>query len=90
MDLDTTPQFLSEHILERRGCPLHYWLGGPEGAPLVVLMHGATVDHRMFNPQVENLVHDYRVLVWDARGHGKSQPLGEGFDVITRVMQYYS
>jgi pimeloyl-ACP methyl ester carboxylesterase len=39
------------------------------------------MDHRMFNPQVEALLPDYRVLVWDARGHGQSQPLGEGFSM---------
>jgi pimeloyl-ACP methyl ester carboxylesterase len=58
-------------------------MGGPEDRPLVVLMHGATVDHRMFNAQVEALIGDYRVLVWDARGHGKSQPMGSGFDIVT-------
>jgi pimeloyl-ACP methyl ester carboxylesterase len=42
-------------------------------------MHGATMDHRMFNAQVEALVADYRVLVWNARGHGQSTPIGEGF-----------
>ena len=79
----TTPLALTESVLERRGCPIHYWLGGPADRPLLVLMHGATVDHRMFNPQVEDLIGAYRILVWDARGHGKSQPIGEGFDLIT-------
>ena len=36
-------------ILERKGCPIHYWLGGSEGRPLVVLTHGACVDHRSFD-----------------------------------------
>jgi len=27
---------LKEAVLEREGCPLHYWVGGPTGAPLVV------------------------------------------------------
>ena len=83
MDYTTTPSGLTSHILERKGCPIHYWLGGPEDRPLIVLMHGATMDHRMFNAQVEELIKDHRVLVWDARGHGRSQPIGEGFDLIT-------
>jgi pimeloyl-ACP methyl ester carboxylesterase len=82
MDYNTTPLTLNEHILERKGCPLHYWIGGPEDKPLIVLMHGGTMDHRMFNPQVEALIPEFRVLVWDARGHGKSQPIGNGFDLI--------
>ena len=45
------------------------------------MMHGATMDHRMFNAQIEALIPNYRVLVWDARGHGKSQPIGAGFSL---------
>ncbi len=36
---------LTEHILERENCHLHYWLGGQTAAPLVVFVHGATIDH---------------------------------------------
>ena len=85
MDFLSTPETLSPRVLSRAGCNLHYWLGGPADAPLVALLHGATMDHRMFNAQVEALRHDYRVLVWDARGHGKSKPLGDGFTLETCV-----
>lgn len=78
-----TPQALTQHELERRGCSLHYWTGGSEIQPVVVMMHGATMNHRMFNAQVEALLPDYRVLVWDARGHGLSQPAG---DAITMAL----
>lgn len=81
IDYKTTPDSLQAHVLERDGCALHYWLGGDAKRPLLVFMHGATMDHRMFNAQVEALVADYRVLVWDARGHGRSQPLGAGFSL---------
>ncbi len=71
-----TPSNLSEQILEHRGCPIHYWTGGREGRPLLVFMHGALMDHRMFNAQVAHFADNYQILVWDARGHGKSQPVG--------------
>jgi len=88
MDFSVTPESLRESVLERNGCAIHYWLAGPEDKPLVVLMHGATMDHRMFNAQVEALVPRYRVLVWDARGHGLSKPIGDAFtlDVCARDM----
>ncbi|MCB9461337.1 MAG: alpha/beta hydrolase [Anaerolineaceae bacterium] len=73
-DFLTTPSSLTEHTIQREGCMVHYWLAGPEDRPLVVMMHGATMDHRMFNAQVDALLPNYRVLVWDARGHGKSLP----------------
>ncbi len=45
----------------------------------MVMTHGATIDHRMFNAQVEALSTNYMVLVWDVRGHGLSRPLPKGF-----------
>lgn len=76
-DYSRTPSVLTEHVLEHHGCSLYYWTGGDTNRPLVVMMHGATMDHRMFNDQITSLASDYSVLVWDARGHGKSQPGGD-------------
>ncbi len=76
---------LLEFVMERKGCPIHYWLGGPEGRPLVVFTHGACVDHRSFNPIVLVVAEKYRVLTWDVRGHGKSQPMGDPLTVPLAV-----
>jgi 3-oxoadipate enol-lactonase len=75
-DYSVTPGGLTQHILQRHGCPMHYWVGGDAARPMVVLLHGATMDHRLFNDQVSALLPEYRVLVWDAPGHGDSQPSG--------------
>jgi pimeloyl-ACP methyl ester carboxylesterase len=40
--------------------------------PLVVLLHGGFLDHRMWNPQLATLPARYRVIAPDARGHGDS------------------
>lgn len=68
------PVSQTEHIIERPGCAIHYWLAGPPDRPLVALLHGATMDHRMFDPQIAALVPQYRILLWDSRGHGHSRP----------------
>jgi hypothetical protein len=39
---------LQELVLERDGCPLHYWVGGPDGAPLEIFTHGANLDNPEF------------------------------------------
>lgn len=78
-DWSRSAEGLEGHVLERRGSPLHYWVGGEPGEPgepAIVFLHGATMDHRMFNAQIPALLGAHRVLVWDARGHGRSRPIG--------------
>jgi 3-oxoadipate enol-lactonase len=74
---------LNKQELKRSGSTLVYWLTGPEKAPLVVLTHGATIDHRTWNSQLRVLEGKYRVLVWDVRGHGQSQPIGNDFTIAS-------
>ena len=77
---------LKEHILERKGCSLHYWVGGKNGQPLVVLTHGACVDHHSFDALAPVVAEKYRVMTWDVRGHGLSQPMDGEFS-ITRAVE---
>ena len=64
-------------IVNRSGCDLHAWVSGPRSAPLVVFIHGATMDHRMFESQLSPLLaRGYQVMTVDLRGHGQSKPLG--------------
>lgn len=67
------------HIIENDGCALHIWSHGRDDAPPVLLSHGATLDHESWAPQIEALAAHYRVLTWDLRGHGLSQPLDGKF-----------
>ena len=78
---------ITEYVFERKGCPLHYWVGGPlaAGRPLVVFTHGACVDHHSFDPTIPVVAQRYRVLNWDVRGHGLSQPMGEPFSLPLAV-----
>ncbi len=63
--------------LEHDGCRLRAWLHGPAEGPLVALTHGVSLDAHTFDRQVPALVEaGYRVLTWDIRGHGRSQPMG--------------
>ena len=73
-------------LLQRGEMAIRYWLAGPDDAPLVVLTHGATADHTMFDDLVPTLVQRYRVLTWDVPGHGLSQPLPADFG-IDRLVQ---
>ena len=62
---------LYPHELVRPDASIRYWTAGTAG-PTVVLLHGATLDHRAWAPQTEALADRFRVVVPDLRGHGES------------------
>ena len=53
------------------GANLYYEIHGSSGDPLV-LVHGSWVDHSSWAAVTPALARDYRVLVYDRRGHSKS------------------
>jgi pimeloyl-ACP methyl ester carboxylesterase len=73
---------LHRHDLIRPDAMIRYWTGGPVKAPIIVLLHGATLDHRAWAPQVEALRDRFRVVVPDLRAHGRSTG---GFDFDAAV-----
>ena len=63
---------MERHELVRPGATIVYRTCGSRRAPVVVLLHGATLDHHAWDAQVETLSARYRVVVPDLRGHGES------------------
>ena len=49
-----------------------YSVDGPAEAPVVVLSNSLGADRGMWDPQVPPLAERYRVVTYDARGHGRS------------------
>ncbi len=58
--------------LPRPGATIRYRVQGPPRADTLVFLHGATLDHRAWAPQVQALRHRFRVVTLDLRGHGES------------------
>lgn len=56
---------------------VYYEDTGGEG-PAVILAHGYGMDHRMFAGQTA-LAPRWRVITWDARGHGRTKSDGQPF-----------
>ncbi|MTJ81820.1 MAG: alpha/beta fold hydrolase [Telmatospirillum sp.] len=50
----------------------HVDIQGPVDAPVLVLLHSLGTDLHLWDPQVEKLKEDYRVVRVDIRGHGLS------------------
>jgi 3-oxoadipate enol-lactonase len=63
---------VEQYELERPDARIQYWVQGVEGAPTVVFLHGATLDHHAWDAQVEVLSEQYRTVTVDLRGHGLS------------------
>jgi 3-oxoadipate enol-lactonase len=57
------------------GTEISYADTGGDG-PVVVLSHGILMDQSMFAPQVQALAPEFRVIVWDQRGHGGTPARG--------------
>lgn len=68
-----------EKIYKKLGCPIHYWISKGKSKKWLIFLHGAGCDHKMFDKQLEYIPNKFSILIWDARGHGKSRPIGEGF-----------
>ena len=51
---------------------VHHVVTGPEDAPVVVLAGSLGATHAMWDPQVPALEKQFRVVRYDARGHGRS------------------
>ena len=68
-------------FLQTNGARLRYELDGPAGAPVVALSNSLSTDLRMWDPQLPALAGKYRVLRYDVRGHGQSQPAPAPYSV---------
>lgn len=51
-----------------------YSISGPEGAPVIALIHGLGLSQAIWREHVPYLAAQYRVLTYDLYGHGKSAP----------------
>jgi len=58
--------------IEANGILVHYELDGPADLPVVMLSHSLACSRVMWDPQMEVLKSDFRVLRYDTRGHGGS------------------
>jgi pimeloyl-ACP methyl ester carboxylesterase len=75
-----------EIAIPRPGCVVHAWVSTEsKSKPLLVLLHGAGLDHRTFDPQIGDLIELCRLALVDVRGHGESRPLRQPFSIDDAV-----
>jgi 3-oxoadipate enol-lactonase len=54
---------------------------GPNGAPVIILIHGFPFNKSMWNEQMEMLTDNYRVIAYDIRGFGNSETGTDDFTI---------
>ena len=59
-------------FLSRDGVKLYYETHGAEALPVLLLSHGYSATSAMWRGQIHALSEKYRLVLWDMRGHGKS------------------
>ncbi|MDQ0382251.1 alpha/beta fold hydrolase [Amycolatopsis thermophila] len=70
----TRPRGESRTVIADDGVALHAEVQGDAGAPVtVVLCHGYALSAASWSFQTPDLVRHARVVLWDQRGHGRSQ-----------------
>ncbi|WP_434590763.1 alpha/beta fold hydrolase [Streptomyces sp. A5-4] len=60
------------------GSRLHVEVHGPDGSPAIVLAHGWTCSTLFWDAQIRALAGEYRVIVYDQRGHGRTPAVAHG------------
>jgi pimeloyl-ACP methyl ester carboxylesterase len=59
---------------------IYFEVHGTENQPVLVFSHGAGLNCRMFDTQVDALQKGYRIVLWDMPGHGLSDRLTKSLD----------
>lgn len=65
---------MDHKILNTERGIVHYWISPLKNHPTMVLLHGATMDHRMFLPQLSYFRKEFQTIAIDLPGHGLSRP----------------
>lgn len=60
------------------GLTVHVRDEGPRDAPVLVLVHGSSASLQTWEPWVERLSDDYRIVTYDQPGHGLTGPTPDG------------
>ena len=60
------------------GLTVHVRDEGPRDAPVLVLVHGSNASLQTWEPWVERLSDDYRIVTYDQPGHGLTGPTPDG------------
>lgn len=62
-----------ERVITLGDGEIHYWVHNAKSEKTLFFLHGAGIDHQMFNDQYQYFGDTYNLVTWDARWHGASR-----------------
>lgn len=85
-----------ELSIRNSDCEVKHWYKEGTERKFIILLHGASCDHFMFEKQVGIFDDSYHIIVWDARAHGLSElnvrqsfSFKEMYDDCLKIFEYY-
>jgi pimeloyl-ACP methyl ester carboxylesterase len=70
------PAGWTDHYVMANGIRIHYWRTGGN-KPVMIMAHGSSDDGLCWTNFAKELTADYDIIMYDARGHGLSDPPAE-------------
>ncbi|MBC7474486.1 MAG: alpha/beta hydrolase [Candidatus Sericytochromatia bacterium] len=67
------PCFGTSNYVKLRGLNFHYLSWGDINKPLIIMLHGFMDHSHTFDLLAFNLMNDYQIIAWDARGFGRTE-----------------
>jgi len=80
----------AEPVTSFDGTRIHVEVAGLPGAPTIVLAHGFSLNLTMWHYQIRDVPPAYRLVLYDHRGHGRSEKARDGdwsLDALARDME---
>jgi 3-oxoadipate enol-lactonase len=63
------------------GCQIAFTIDGPADAPALVLSNSLGTDHTLWDRQIDAFAKHFRVIRYDTRGHGESDPIDGDYTI---------
>lgn len=64
----------SEQYVVANGIRIHYWRSNTPGKPVLIMAHGSSDDGMCWMNLAKEFVANYDIILYDARGHGRTDP----------------
>ena len=74
---------IRDELIRANGTTLHVRVEGPASGPVLLFSNSLATDISMWDDQVSYFSQWYRVVRYDTRGHGKSEPAAAPYNLST-------